>query len=123
MLGKQDATNEDDIVAISLELGKSKEAQAKMEEDIKALWDKCTGLEDRPKRDNTKIHNVCENKDKMNTITVCQSLFQHILKEKRSTDIPIVQAHRVDASREVPGLRPRDIIVKLGSLQLKDTKI
>ncbi|KAJ1186607.1 hypothetical protein NDU88_003388 [Pleurodeles waltl] len=43
----QDLQAMGDIVAVSQELEKSKDAQAKMDEDIKSLRDKCTDLEDR----------------------------------------------------------------------------
>ena len=57
-VGDRVSTNEDDIAAMSQELEKSQEAQTKLEEEVKALWDKCTDLEDRSCRDNIRLRNV-----------------------------------------------------------------
>ena len=105
-LGDRVATSEKDIVAMSQELEKGQEAQLKRKKDIEDLWDKCTDLEDRSRRDDIRHRNAKEMEKGQNVLDYCFKLFRFVLGESQNGEIPVVRAHRVGARREEVGGRP-----------------
>ncbi|KAJ1201985.1 hypothetical protein NDU88_005789 [Pleurodeles waltl] len=118
-LGEREATNKDNIITLNQDLEKLQKTNAKLEEKIACLWEKCTDLEDRSRRDNMQILHVWQVEEGEDIMCFFTALFQVILQDDKVDNIPIIRVHSAGALRSETDYRSQDILVKLDSSPLK----
>lgn len=81
-----------------------------------------TDQDGRSRRDNIRIHGVCEGAEENSTsmIAFVETLLKEKLELSTSTDLRIERAHRTLGQRPAGGAPPRSIVVKFASYRTKE---